>query len=90
MLYDWKKVTDPLEFQTVWVAQTRTSSFDTDKGQDPSFSSAVKVLDYPKLKPSLTDLLGQHSSVLAFPGEPLGVTGRAVHHKRLKPDTKPV
>ncbi len=47
-------------------------------------------MDYPELQSSLTDLLGQYRGVLAFPGEPLGVTDRAVHHVRLKPDTKPV
>ncbi len=64
-----------------WVAQARKSTYDTDiNGKGPSINSAVKVVDYPELKSSLMNLLGQYRSVLAFPGEPLGV--------RLKPDTK--
>ncbi len=42
------------------------------------------------LKSSLMDLLGQYHSVLAFLGEPLVVTDRAVHHIRLKADRKPL
>ncbi len=34
--YDRKVVTNPLQFPTAWVAQTR-STFDTDKGKGPIF-----------------------------------------------------
>ncbi len=92
LLYDRKVVANPLEFPTAWVAQTRKSTFNTDiRGQGPSISSAVKVVDHPELKKSLlVDILGQYHRVLAFPREPLGVTDGAVHHIKLKPDTNPV
>ncbi len=48
------------------------------------------LVQLSELNISLTDLLGQYRSVLAFPGEPLGVTDRAVHLIRLKANTKPV
>ncbi len=51
LFYDRKVVTNPLGFPTAWVALTRTSTLDTDKGEGLSFSSAIKVVDYPKLKP---------------------------------------
>ncbi len=88
-MYGRKVVTNFLRSPTLLAAQTRTSIFDSDKGHGPSFSSSVKVVDYPEPKPSLTDLLRQYLRALTFPGEPLGVTDRAVHHIRLKPVTKP-
>ena len=42
------------------------------------------------MRPALLDLLGKYRDVLALLGEPLGVTDRAVHHVRLKSNTKPV
>ncbi len=51
---------------------------------------AVKVVDYPELKSSLTEPPRQHRKILAFPGEPVGVTDSALHYIRLKPYTKPV
>ncbi len=83
-------VTSLLESLTAWVAQTRKPIFDTNKGQGPSLSSAVTVVNYSELKPSLMDLVGQYHSVLTFPRKPLGVTDRRVHNIRLKSDTKPV
>ncbi len=80
-----------LQFPTAWVAKTRKSTFDTDiTGHGSSINSAVKALDYPELKSSLRDLLGQYRSVLVFPGEPSSVIERAVHHIRLNPETKTV
>ncbi len=45
-------------------------------------------MDYPERKPSLTELLRQHSNVLAFSGENLGVTDIALH--QFNPDINPV
>ncbi len=89
LLHDRTVFTNPLEIPTALVAQTRKFIFDIDiNGQGPSINSAVKVMNYPEVKSSLTDLLGQYRSVLAFPREPLGVTDGEVHHIRL--DTKPI
>ncbi len=52
--------------------------------------SFVKVKDYPELKSSLIQTLEDYRDVIALPGEPLGVTDKAEHHIRLKPNTKPV
>ncbi len=80
LLSDRKVVTNPLEFPTAWVAQTWKSSFDTDIIElGSSIDLVVKVVDYPELKSSLTDLLGHYRSVLAFPGKFLGVADRAVY-----------
>ncbi len=78
-MHDRKGVTNPLEFPTAWVVQARKSTFDTDiNGQGPSINLAVKVENYPELISLLADL-GQYCNVLAFSGEPLSVTDRAVH-----------
>ncbi len=84
-MYNTKVVTNPLEFSTASVTQIGNSTFDNDKKQGSFLSSAVKVVEYAELKPSLTDVLGQYRN--SFAGENLGVTDREVHHIRLKPDT---
>ncbi len=58
LLYDREVVTKPSKFPTVCVALKRKSIFDTDiNGQGPSINLAVKLVDYPELRHSLTDLL---------------------------------
>ncbi|RUM27774.1 MAG: hypothetical protein DSY32_05100, partial [Aquifex sp.] len=88
--YDKKVVPEPLEFPTNSVSSVCKSAVDTELGQAPTLRSLVNVVDYPEMKHSLLELLGQYRDVIALPGEPLGVTDRMVHHIRLKPDTKPV
>ncbi len=65
------------------------SSVDTDLGQAPTQRSVVNVVDYPQVKHSLLELLEQYRDVIALPGKKnLGVTDRAAHIIRLKPDTQ--
>ncbi len=73
-----------------WVGQIGISTLDTDKEQGLFLRSVVKVMDYPELKPPLTDLLAQYRKILVIADETLGVADKAVHHIRLKPYTEPV
>ncbi len=56
LLYDRNVATNPLEISTAWVAKIGKSMFTTAKEQGTFLSSAVKVGDYPELKPSLTEV----------------------------------
>ncbi len=49
----------------------------------------VNVLDYPKAKAALLNLLAQHRQAIALPGQPLGVTNKVIHHIALKPGAQP-
>ncbi len=49
----------------------------------------VKVLDFPEAKPSLLDLQVKNRSMLALPGESLGVTHKVSHHIALQLGTRP-
>ena len=89
LVYDRKVVTEPLEFPTACVASVH-SSVDIEPGQVPPLSSLVNVVDYPELKHSLMELLGEYRNVIALPGEPLGATQCTEHHIRLKPETRPI
>ncbi len=40
----------------------------------------INVLDYPKAKPALLNLLAQQRQAVALPGEPLGVMTKVTHH----------
>lgn len=72
-MYERKVVRNPIEFATAWVAQTKKSIYDTGiDGQGLPISSTIKVLDYPEMKCSLADFLGQYHRVLGFPVDPFG------------------
>ena len=49
----------------------------------------LKVSDYPEAKVRLIDLLAEHRSAIALPGEPLGLTDRITHSIVLQPDANP-
>lgn len=90
LVYDKKVVPEPSIMPGACVSSVSQSAVDTELGQGPTLGSLVNVVDYPEMRPALLDLLGKYRNVLAFPGEPLGVTAKAKHHIRLKPNTKPV
>ena len=90
LVYDRKVVPEPLEFPNACVASARESCGDIERGQVPTLSSLVNVVDYPERKHSLLELMGQYRDVIALPGEPLGATDRTEHHIQLLKGTKPV
>lgn len=90
LVYDKKVVPEPSIMPRACVSSVSQSAVDTELGQAPTLGSLVNIVDYPDMRPALLDLLGKYRNVLAFPGEPLGMTDRAKHHIRLKPNTKPV
>ncbi len=90
LLYDRNIIPEPLPLPTTCVAAVGDAPSVTEGGLSPSVESFVKVVDYPELKSSLIQTLEEYRDVIALPGEPLGVTDKAEHHIRLKPNTKPV
>jgi len=64
--YDKKVVPEPLEFPTACVSSVCKSAVDTELGQAPTLRSLVNVVDYPEMKHSLLELLGQYRNVIAL------------------------
>ena len=89
LVYDRKVVPEPLEFPTACAAAVRSST-DIERGQRPHLSSFVNVVDYPEWKHGLLQILENHRSAVALPGEQLGATDRTKHTIKLKDGTSPV
>lgn len=81
---------EQLEFPTACLASVKTFGNDIDLGQGPTLSSLVNKVDYPELKHSLLELLGQYRDIIELSGEPLGAADYVEHHTQLKPEAKPV
>ncbi len=88
--YDKQVVREPPQFSQACVASVDQLPSNSERGQDPTLSLYVSVVDYPELKPSLLKLLGRFREVIAVPGEPLGATSCLEHHIKLKAGTQPI
>ena len=82
-------VPEPLEFPTACVSSVLKSSVNAEMQQYSALRLFVNIVDYPEMGHTLFDFLEQYCDVLTLPGEPLGVTDSAVHHK-LKSNIKPI
>ena len=90
LAYDKRVIPEPPEFPQACIASVDQLPSNSERGQDPTLSSYVSVVDYPELKQPLLKLLGRYRDVIALPGEPLGATTCIEHHVRLKPGTQPI
>ncbi len=90
LVYDQRVVPKPPEFPQACVTSVDQSPSNSERGQDPTLSSYVSVVDYPELTERLLKLLGRYREAIAVPGEPLGATSCLEHHIKLKPGTQPI
>ncbi len=90
LAYDQPVIPEPLELPQACIASVDQLPSNSERGQDPTLSSHVSVVDYPELKQPLLKLLGRYREVIALPGEPLGATTCLEHHIKLKPGTQPI
>ncbi len=79
-----------MEFPRACVASVGQLPCDSERGQNPTLSSFVSVVDYPELKQSLMTLLERYREVIALPGELLGATDKIEHHIKFKPGVQPI
>ena len=90
LAFDKPVVSEPLELPSACVASVTTAPTKQEDTPPQTLESLVTTQDYPELRPSLLQFLQQYRDVIALPGEPLGVTDKAEHHIKLKPNTHPV
>ncbi len=91
LAYDGEVIPLPLELSRGCIdAVDQNSSAASKASETASLDSTVTVMDYPEDKNSLFNLLHEYRKVIPLPRESLGATGKAEHHIKSKPETKPV
>ncbi len=81
LVYDRQIASESEELPSVYVSAISSQSHDAAAQRSPSLEPFIKVARYQHLKPTLLQVLEMHRGAIALPGEPLGVTHCAEHHK---------